>query len=1801
MRQVEASTLQTLVENKGLIQADGGVAILTARGASEAMKGVVNNSGRIEAKTLANKNGRILLLADMQHGEVNAAGELTAHFVETSAAKVNLDQNLKVDTQGGEWLIDPVDIVIDAAKASAIQTALASGNVTVSTADGAENPWGKNGTGSDPGDIHINADITWNSNTLTLNANRDININAVLTADGTSRLVMNTGGSGAVKVGFAPGEANGFAGRVDFPGRSGTGFLTINGQDYRVINSLADLDDIRSNLSGHYALGADIDASDTKDWNGGAGFAPLGDSSNMFHGVLDGLGHVINGLTINRPGTDYVGLIGRTWYGIARNIGLVNANITGNKYVGGLVGTLDSNDGHIIRSFVSGSINGVSVVGGLVGLMKTAHTISESYATGTVTGQEDYVGGLVGWQVGGTLSRSYATTSVHGREAVGGLVGNLRDSGIIIQSYATGDVSASAEYSTEAGGLVGWQEGSDIVQSYATGNVTTSSLSYYSSYAGGLVGLQTGGNIIQSYATGNVTANAPNAYAGGLVGYQTGSVSIQQSYAGGAVSTTGDNGYAGGLVGGQAGGGSISQSYATGPVSNTSNYQGYVGGLVGMRYDGDISNSYWNTETTGQNDAVGNDQGGTGSVHATGLTTAQMFDTTSFGGFAFGTVWANAGNQTTPYLIGLAGNQVFNKNDLPTGAIDPTNRPNLYTVVQNVEQLQAIQNNLSGLYVLGNNIDASATKHWNCAGSDCAGFAPIGTIGNPFTGTLDGLGHTIEGLYINRAGTDYVGLFGYADGATLRSLGLVAASITGRSYVGGLVGGGEADISQTFVTGKINGYQIVGGLVGEQTGGSISQSYATAAIVGSGSQVGGLVGRQSGGSIDETYAAGLVTGITHVGGLVGEQTGGSISDSYWNTETTGRGNAIGNVGGSGGATGLTTAQMFGRNNFDNWDFIDVWGIVEGQSYPYFLWQYPASGGAPQVLSGVLYEDAAAVNGAAGAALSLQLDNRPFTLTTGANGFFYQLLAPGTLNDSTLLISAENYGSGNDRNALFFGAGLSGADAQSLSLAGDTFTVKLAGSAAGSFGSYSELLHARELADLGGLISALPNLSLETSGSFTFDQTLNLTGNLRLTGDAGSLFTATEDVNVGRFWLGSGRWEQVSNPLPGFTAADFGFDPGHATFLRALGGDGMNDPYQITDVYGLQGMASHSLLDKNFVLANNIDASGTKDWNNGAGFAPIGGSSRGFTGTLNGLGHVIEGLFIDRLSDYVGLFGAAGGTLHNLGLVNVDITGLNYVGGLVGFLDGGNISLSYVAGSVHGANQVGGLAGSTGGNISQSYASGSVDGGSQIGGLAGYQWSGSIDQSYAASTVKSMGSAVGGLVGNQTGGSSISQSYATGEVDGGGDSAGGLVGMQEGGSIDQSYATSKVKSTGGAVGGLVGYQTGGSSISQSYAAGEVSGTAMVGGLVGMQDSGSISQAYAAGEVSGTDIVGGLVGAQESGSISQAYATGKIEAQGNMVGGLVGGQTGGSVSSSFFATTDSNGNTINDGLNAIGYGSGIDASISGGRSWLQLTNLDTFTTEVSNAGGTAWDIDGQGGTGAAWRLYEGFSTPLLRGLLTPLTVIVNDAQVTYNGQHQTGSTGYTIVDPYDPARLLGTAVLTGGGTNAGAYTLGLSGLYSTQQGYDLIVQTGTLTIDKAPLTVIANNDHKTYDGQPYHGGNGVTYSGFVNGEDESVLGGTLVYGGSAQGALTPGSYTITVSGLSSNNYVLTFVDGQLTIEPVMATNERDHRLPQSPMFDDTEAATISEAPAPLQEAQDRGTSAPCLVGGRITGTACATEAK
>jgi hypothetical protein len=111
------------------------------------------------------------------------------------------------------------------------------------------------------------------------------------------------------------------------------------------------------------------------------------------------------------------------------------------------------------------------------------------------------------------------------------------------------------------------------------------------------------------------------------------------------------------------------------------------------------------------------------------------------------------------------------------------------------------------------------------------------------------------------------------------------------------------------------------------------------------------------------------------------------------------------------------------------------------------------------------------------------------------------------------------------------------------------------------------------------------------------------------------------------------------------------------------------------------------------------------------------------------------------------------------------------------------------------------------------------------------------------------------------------------------------------------------------------------------------------------------------------------------------------------------------------------------------------------------------------------------------------------------------------------------------------------NAGTYGLTASGLSSGN--YTITYAPGMLTVSKAALTVRANDAAKTYDGLAFVGGNGVSYAGFVNGETASVLGGSLTYGGSAQGAVNAGTYGLTVYGLQSGNYAIAYGSATLSV--------------------------------------------------------------
>ena len=106
------------------------------------------------------------------------------------------------------------------------------------------------------------------------------------------------------------------------------------------------------------------------------------------------------------------------------------------------------------------------------------------------------------------------------------------------------------------------------------------------------------------------------------------------------------------------------------------------------------------------------------------------------------------------------------------------------------------------------------------------------------------------------------------------------------------------------------------------------------------------------------------------------------------------------------------------------------------------------------------------------------------------------------------------------------------------------------------------------------------------------------------------------------------------------------------------------------------------------------------------------------------------------------------------------------------------------------------------------------------------------------------------------------------------------------------------------------------------------------------------------------------------------------------------------------------------------------------------------------------------------------------------------------------------------------------------------------YSFIDQANTTAnISQASLNIAANNATKVYDSLAYTGGNGVQYSGFVNGETAAVLGGSLVYSGSSQNAVNVGTYVITPSNVTSNNYNITFTNGQLTVSKATLTYTSD----------------------------------------------------
>ena len=476
---VDKGTLDSIVKNSGSIKADGGEVYLTTNAVDELLKGVVNNTGIIEAESLGEMKGKIELFAHGGVTHVDGTLDATGGFIETSGKSLHVEDSTIIKTK--KWLLDPDNMTIqstggdvltgESVSATAIQNALSTADIELQATT----------------NIAVNENITWSTDKqLKLSAD-SINVNKTIENTNTTN-----GG-----VFFNAANTND---KIIFDATTGK----------VIVHNINQLQWMNTALAGNYELGSNIDASVTSGWNGGKGWIPIGviavvgmdaTPANPFKGNFDGLGHAISNLYINDNMKSGAGLFGATNGATIKNINLTTVNITANQTTGGLVG--QSLASTIQNASVSGTIKGGDKLGGLVGTSGLVSSISNSYSTATIGGNTpSYGGGLVGINSGGsTIENSYATGSVSGGNNLGGLVGQ-NDASTIKNSYATGGV---AGLTNVVGGLVGSTYGaSEIINSYASSTGVISG----TGNLGGLVGISYGGTITNSYYDNQANAIA---------------------------------------------------------------------------------------------------------------------------------------------------------------------------------------------------------------------------------------------------------------------------------------------------------------------------------------------------------------------------------------------------------------------------------------------------------------------------------------------------------------------------------------------------------------------------------------------------------------------------------------------------------------------------------------------------------------------------------------------------------------------------------------------------------------------------------------------------------------------------------------------------------------------------------------------------------------------------------------------------------------------------------------------------------------------------------------------------------------------------------------------------------------------------------------------------------------------------------------------------------------------------------------------------------------------------------------------
>ncbi|WP_426057607.1 beta strand repeat-containing protein [Janthinobacterium sp. PSPC2-1] len=1013
--------------------------------------------------------------------------------------------------------------------------------------------------------------------------------------------------------------------------------------------------------------------------------------------------------------------------------------------------------------------------------------------------------------------------------------------------------------------------------------------------------------------------------------------------------------------------------------------------------------------------------------------------------------------------------------------------------------VQGMQGNLSGNYVLGSNVDASVTGSWDSG----KGFVPIGSAGTPFTGTFDGLGHELYGLTINRAETPAamfgnIGLAGSVRNLSLSNVNITGSqAVSGAAYtdVGALAGYNAGTINNVSSSGAVHGagYVNMGALVGTNAG-TVSNSRAAGTVLATAyGAAGGLVGlNTAGGLIKSSSSAVAATSTSYFAGGLAVINYGTISDSYATGAV-----SVGSTGGSygGGLAAINHYNGVVKNSYAT-------GNVTGTS--------GLGGLLGRIESGGTVDNSYATGNVTGTG------NNIGGLVGLSYGPIRNSYATGNVTANSTVGGVVGYNLSTMTNVYYSGKLTAGGVSVGM-IVGDN--------------NGGTVTNAYFDKSLNGGIAAIG-----VTGNAATSNALGLTSAQMLQGSnfAGFNFTNTAGA-------AGNNWVIVSGD-----GSINGASAGTRPMLASEWSNTINSTHQLQLM--AMNKASSYTLGSSFSAASTA-ANGNDVWGS-TGFIPVGTAGSAFTGSLDGTGHIVSNLNIIKSGVAgVGLFGVvgSGGVIANVGLSGGTISGGDNTGALVG-TNGGSVSGSFATSAVTGANNVGGLVGTSTGTLKDSYASGAVTGSSGTGGLLGSN-SGSVATSYANGSVSGAG---GGLVG--TGLGSVTGSYWDTTASGKATSAGGTNLSTSGLKMLSNYTGAGWElaqmwvvydgqsapflrsfmqqiavrvSYGSKVYDGVAYAGGSNSVTYSNT---VAGASLLGTVVyAANPSGAVnvgsygvsaSGLYSAGGQSGyavSYIDGSLVITPKAVTVTGVTAASR-DYDGTQLASLSGGALSGLVSGETLNLDLTNQTGVFADKNA---GSGKVVTVTGATISDGATGLASNYT-FSNASGVTGTITQKAltvtGVTAANRDYDGTRNAVLSG--GALSGLLSGETLNLDLTNQTGVFADKNAGSGKVVTVTGATISDG--------TTGLASNYAFSNASGV-----TAIISKATINGVSNVgvNNKTYDGQETATLNGTaTFSGIIGADSLSVAGNALFSDKNAGTGKTVDVSALTLGGADAGNYTL-----------------------------------------------------------------------